>query len=53
VIAGLCDIVEPATIELAEGHFSKCHLTAEQLSQPVVVDDPLPMIEAEPVDEPA
>jgi peptide/nickel transport system ATP-binding protein len=34
-IPGLCDVVEPATIELAVGHISKCHLTAEQLSQPV------------------
>ena len=31
----LCDVVEPETIELAPGHISKCHLTAEQLSQPV------------------
>jgi peptide/nickel transport system ATP-binding protein len=53
VIAGLCDTVEPATIELAEGHLSKCHLDADQLRQPVVIDDPLPMVEAVPVDEPA
>ena len=33
-IAGLCDVVEPETIELAPGHISKCHLDAEQLSQP-------------------
>jgi peptide/nickel transport system ATP-binding protein len=53
VIAGLCDTVEPATIELAEGHLSKCHLDADQLREPVVIDDPLPMVEAVPVDEPA
>jgi peptide/nickel transport system ATP-binding protein len=53
VIMGLCDTVEPPTIDLGEGHLSKCHLTAEQLSQPVVIDDPLPMVAAEPVDEPA
>ena len=33
-IPGLCDVVEPETVELAPGHISKCHLDAEQLSQP-------------------
>ena len=37
-IAGLCDVIEPETIELAPGHRSKCHLDAEQLSQPVEVE---------------
>jgi peptide/nickel transport system ATP-binding protein len=37
-IAGLCDVVEPETIELAPGHISKCHLDAEQLSRPVEVE---------------
>jgi peptide/nickel transport system ATP-binding protein len=42
VIPGLCDVVEPETIELAVGHISKCHLTAEQLSQPIELkDDPV------------
>ncbi len=35
VIMGLCDVTDPETIELAPGHTSKCHLTAEQLSVPV------------------
>jgi oligopeptide/dipeptide ABC transporter ATP-binding protein len=39
VIPGLCDVVEPETIELAPGHISKCHLTAEQLSQPVELNE--------------
>ena len=39
-IPGLCDVVEPETIELAVGHISKCHLTAEQLSEPFVVENP-------------
>jgi peptide/nickel transport system ATP-binding protein len=34
-VPGLCDVTEPATIELSFGHLSKCHLTAEQLSVPV------------------
>ncbi|HEX6658783.1 MAG TPA: oligopeptide/dipeptide ABC transporter ATP-binding protein, partial [Ilumatobacter sp.] len=38
-IPGLCDVVEPETIELASGHISKCHLDAEQLSQPVEVTE--------------
>jgi peptide/nickel transport system ATP-binding protein len=38
-IAGLCDVVEPETIELAPGHTSKCHLDAAQLSQPVDVEN--------------
>jgi peptide/nickel transport system ATP-binding protein len=32
-IPGTCDVIEPETIELAEGHMSKCHLTADQLSE--------------------
>jgi hypothetical protein len=39
IIAGLCDVVEPETIELAPGHISKCHLDAEQLSRPVEVEN--------------
>jgi peptide/nickel transport system ATP-binding protein len=37
VIEGLCDVVEPEMIELEPGHLSKCHLTVEQLSQPVEI----------------
>ena len=38
---GLCDVVDPEVIELASGHTSKCHLSAEQLSTPpVIVMDP-------------
>ena len=37
VIMGLCDVTEPELIELAPGHVSKCHLTAEQLSVPVEI----------------
>ena len=31
----LCEVTDPEMIELAPGHRSKCHLTAEQLSVPV------------------
>src|SRR6056297_1482929 len=34
-IEGLCETVEPEMIEIEPGHFSKCHLTVEQLSTPV------------------
>ncbi len=37
VVMGLCDVTEPAVIELAPGHQSKCHLTAEQLSEPPAI----------------
>jgi peptide/nickel transport system ATP-binding protein len=37
VIEGLCDVVEPEMVELEPGHLSKCHLTVEQLSQPVEI----------------
>ncbi len=41
VVMGLCDVVDPEVIELAPGHTSKCHLSAEQLSTPpVIVMDP-------------
>ena len=41
VVMGLCDVVDPETIELAPGHTSKCHLSAEELSTPpVIVMDP-------------
>jgi peptide/nickel transport system ATP-binding protein len=36
-IPGLCDVTEPDLVELSPGHFSKCHLTAEQLSVPVEI----------------
>ena len=38
VVVGLCDVVDPEVIELAPGHTSKCHLTAEQLSVPPALD---------------
>lgn len=38
VVMGLCDTVDPETIELSPGHQSKCHLTAEQLAEPIPVD---------------
>ena len=38
VVMGLCDVIDPEMIELAPGHTSKCHLTAEQLSIPPVID---------------
>jgi peptide/nickel transport system ATP-binding protein len=41
VVMGLCDVVDPEVIELAPGHTSKCHLSADQLSTPpVIVTDP-------------
>jgi peptide/nickel transport system ATP-binding protein len=36
-IPGLCDVTEPDLVELSPGHFSKCHLSAEQLSVPVEI----------------
>lgn len=38
VVMGLCDVKDPEVIELSPGHQSKCHLTAEQLSVPPVID---------------
>ena len=29
---GLCEVTEPAEIEITPGHFTKCHLTVEQLA---------------------
>jgi peptide/nickel transport system ATP-binding protein len=40
-VSGLCDVVEPATIELSPGHVSRCHLDAEELSRPYVAPDPV------------
>ena len=50
-IEGLCETKEPDMVELSPGHSIKCHLTVEQLSEPVsvsadavmavVTDDPL------------
>ncbi len=34
-IEGLCEVVEPEMVELAPGHMSKCHLTVEQLREPI------------------
>jgi peptide/nickel transport system ATP-binding protein len=36
-VEGLCEVTEPAMVEIEPGHKIKCHLTAEQLSQPVVI----------------
>jgi peptide/nickel transport system ATP-binding protein len=42
VVMGLCDVTEPAPIELAPGHFSRCHLDVETLRAPAVkVDAPV------------
>ena len=46
VVMGLCDVIDPEVIELAPGHTSKCHLSAEVLSMPPVIDvtpDDLPV----------
>ncbi len=49
-IEGLCEVTEPDMVEIGPGHSIKCHLTVEQLSEPLVVkermlaevaDDPL------------
>ncbi len=40
VMPGVCDVTEPPTRELAPGHLSKCHLTADQLIEAPVVVDP-------------
>ncbi|MFT4656182.1 MAG: peptide/nickel transport system ATP-binding protein [Candidatus Aldehydirespiratoraceae bacterium] len=36
-IAGLCEITEPEMVEIGEGHSIKCHLTVEQLREPIPV----------------
>jgi peptide/nickel transport system ATP-binding protein len=38
-ISGLCDVEVPPMIELGPGHQVLCHLTVEQLSQPVDISD--------------
>jgi peptide/nickel transport system ATP-binding protein len=38
VVMGLCDVTDPEPIELSPGHVSKCHLTADQLSEPPAID---------------
>ncbi len=37
-IAGLCEVTEPETVELSPGHSIKCHLTVEQLREPIDID---------------
>ena len=37
-IEGLCEVTEPQMVELSAGHSIKCHLTVEQLSEPVYID---------------
>jgi peptide/nickel transport system ATP-binding protein len=37
-IAGLCEITEPETVELSPGHSIKCHLTVEQLQEPINIE---------------
>ncbi len=37
-IEGLCEVSEPAMRELAPGHSIKCHLTVEQLNEPIRID---------------
>jgi peptide/nickel transport system ATP-binding protein len=42
VVMGLCDVTEPAPIELSPGHISRCHLDVETLRAPAVkVDAPV------------
>jgi peptide/nickel transport system ATP-binding protein len=36
-IAGLCEVTEPEMVELSPGHRIKCHLTVEQLSEPIEI----------------
>jgi peptide/nickel transport system ATP-binding protein len=38
-ISGLCDVEVPPMIELAPGHQVLCHLTVEQLGEPVEISD--------------
>ncbi len=36
-IEGLCDTTEPEMVEIGAGHSIKCHLTVEQLQEPLVI----------------
>ena len=36
-IEGLCEVEDPEFHEIEPGHWMKCHLTVEQLSQPVEI----------------
>jgi peptide/nickel transport system ATP-binding protein len=36
-IEGLCEITEPTMVEIGVGHSIKCHLTVEQLNEPIPV----------------
>ena len=36
-VEGLCEVSEPEMTEIEPGHTIKCHLTVEQLSQPVII----------------
>ena len=36
-IEGLCEVTDPEFHEIEPGHWMKCHLTVEQLSQPVEI----------------
>ena len=38
MITGLCETTEPDLVEIEPGHKIKCHLTVEQLSQPVEIN---------------
>ena len=37
-IAGLCEVTVPDMVELSPGHSIKCHLTLEQLNEPINVE---------------
>ncbi len=37
-IAGLCEVTEPEMVQLSPGHSIKCHLTVEQLKEPIDVE---------------
>ncbi len=47
-IDGLCETTEPEMVELSAGHSIKCHLTVEQLREPIQLKDE--MILAAPAD---
>jgi peptide/nickel transport system ATP-binding protein len=50
-IPGKCDVIEPPDVDLGDGHISKCHLGAEELSQPVQISDRPVAVEPQFVEE--
>jgi peptide/nickel transport system ATP-binding protein len=45
-IAGLCEVTVPEMVELSPGHSIKCHLTVEQLQEPIDVESSIISAEA-------